>query len=71
MSTLTSISGRPELVNAIAELAKSPRIRDHVQTRSALADKLLEATLGSAFAEKISSPLAPSGCGFCYLQLKC
>jgi cytidylate kinase len=48
-------------VKAVCELAEGPRFCDHARTRSALADRLLEAKLGSAFAEKIGSSQAPLG----------
>jgi cytidylate kinase len=48
-------------VKTIAELAESPRFRGRAAVRSALADKLLEAKIGSAFAEHISPGMAPLG----------
>jgi Cytidylate kinase-like family len=43
-------------VKAICDLAESPRFRDRATTRSMLANKLLEAKIGSAFVEHISFP---------------
>jgi cytidylate kinase len=48
-------------VKTIVELAESPRFRGHWAVRSALADKLVEAKIGSAFAEQISPSMAPLG----------
>jgi cytidylate kinase len=48
-------------VRAIVELAGSPRFRGQAAVRSALADKLLEAKIGSAFADQISPSMAPLG----------
>jgi cytidylate kinase len=48
-------------VKTIVELAESPRFRGHAAVRSALADKLVEAKIGSAFAEQISPSMAPLG----------
>jgi cytidylate kinase len=48
-------------VKAVCKLAQSPRFRDHGTTSSALADKLLEAKLNAAFADKISVSMAPLG----------
>jgi hypothetical protein len=42
-------------------LAESPRFRGRAAVRSALADKLLEAKIASAFAEHISASMAPLG----------
>lgn len=52
-------------VNIVAQLAEIRRLADCVVTRSALADKLVEARIASAFAEQIGSSLAPpiSGSG--------
>jgi cytidylate kinase len=47
-------------VKAVCKLAQSPRFRDHGTTSSAR-DKLLEAKLNAAFAEKISVSMAPLG----------
>jgi cytidylate kinase len=48
-------------VRTIAQLAESPRNRGLAAVRSALADKLLEAKIDSAFAEHISPSMAPLG----------
>jgi Adenylate and Guanylate cyclase catalytic domain/SAM domain (Sterile alpha motif)/BON domain len=47
------------LVDTIVELAESRRLPDRAAMRSALADKLIEARIRSAFAEHISPSLAP------------
>jgi cytidylate kinase len=48
-------------VNTVSELAQSPRFRDKAAIRSALADKLVEAEISSAFVEHISFAAAPLG----------
>jgi cytidylate kinase len=48
-------------VTAVCELAESPRFRDTFKSRSALANKLLEAKISSALAEQISVAAAPLG----------
>jgi cytidylate kinase len=48
-------------VNAVCQLAKHPRFRDRATTRTALADKLLEAKVNSALTEEISVGMAPTG----------
>jgi hypothetical protein len=48
-------------VKAVCDLAESPRFRDRATARSMLANKLLEAKIGSAFAEHISFAAAPLG----------
>jgi cytidylate kinase len=48
-------------VNAICELAEGPRFRDNSKSRSALANKLLEAKINAAMAENISVAMAPLG----------
>jgi cytidylate kinase len=48
-------------VNAICKLAEGPRFRDTFKSRSALANKLLEAKISSALAEQISVAAAPLG----------
>jgi len=48
-------------VNIVSELAQSPRFRDKAGIRSALADKLVEAEISSAFVEHISFAAAPLG----------
>jgi cytidylate kinase len=48
-------------VNAVCELAEGPRFRDTFKSRSALANKLLEAKISSALAEHISVATAPLG----------
>lgn len=48
-------------VNTIVELVESRRLPDHAAMRSALADKLIEARIRSAFAEHISRSVAPLG----------
>jgi len=48
-------------VDTIAELAGRRWLPDRIAVRSALADKFLEARIGSAFAEHISPSLAPLG----------
>ncbi len=48
-------------VNAICRLAEGPRFRDTFKSRSALANKLLEAKISSAFVEHISVAMAPLG----------
>jgi cytidylate kinase len=48
-------------VKTIVQLAESPRFRGLMTVRSALADKLLETTIGSAMAEEISPSMAPLG----------
>jgi cytidylate kinase len=48
-------------VQSICELAESPRFRDTLNSRSALANKLLEAKISSALVENISVAMAPLG----------
>jgi cytidylate kinase len=48
-------------VNTIVELAESRRLPDHAAMRSALAVKLIEVRIRSAFAEHISRSMAPLG----------
>ena len=48
-------------VKAVCDLAESPRFRDRATTRSMLANKLLEAKIGSAFVEHISVAAVPLG----------
>jgi cytidylate kinase len=48
-------------VNAICELAEGPRFADTFKSRSALANKLLEARISAAMAEHISFAMAPLG----------
>jgi cytidylate kinase len=48
-------------VNAIAELAEIRRFNETARTRSALADKLVEVKINSAFVERISPSMAPLG----------
>jgi cytidylate kinase len=48
-------------VKAVCELARDPRHPDHGTTRSALADKLLEAKINSALGDQISASMAPAG----------
>ena len=48
-------------VNAICKLADGPRFRDTFRSRSALANKLLEAKISSALVEHISVAMAPLG----------
>src|SRR5215470_15876099 len=48
-------------VQAVCQLAEAPRFRDQATTRSALANKLLEAKINSALAEHVSVAMAPSG----------
>jgi cytidylate kinase len=48
-------------VRAVCELAQHPRFRDRWATRSALADKFLEARINSALGEEISATMAPAG----------
>ncbi len=48
-------------VNAICRLAEGPRFRDTFKSRSALANKLLEAKISSALVEHISVAMAPLG----------
>jgi cytidylate kinase len=48
-------------VNAVCQLAEQPRFRDRATTRTALADKLLEAKVNSALTEEISIGIAPTG----------
>jgi cytidylate kinase len=48
-------------VRTIAQLADSPRFRGFMTVRSALADKLVEAKIGTAMAEEISPSMAPLG----------
>jgi cytidylate kinase len=48
-------------VNAVCELAEGPRFRDTFKSRSALANKLLEAKISSALVEHISIAMAPLG----------
>ncbi len=46
-------------VKAVCELAESPRFRNYAKTRTALANKLLEAKISSALTEKVSVAVAP------------
>jgi cytidylate kinase len=48
-------------VNAVCKLAEGPRFRDTFTSRSALANKLLEAKISSALVEHISVAMAPLG----------
>jgi cytidylate kinase len=48
-------------VTAVCDLAESPRFRDTFKSRSALANKLLEAKISSALVEHISVAMAPLG----------
>jgi cytidylate kinase len=48
-------------VNTIVELAESRRVPDRAAMRSALADKLIEVRISSAFDEHISRSMAPLG----------
>src|ERR1700678_26776 len=48
-------------VNAVCQLAEHPRFRDPAATRTALADKLLEAKVNSALTEEIGIGIAPAG----------
>jgi cytidylate kinase len=48
-------------VDAICKLAEGPRFRDTFTSRSALANKLLEAKISSALVEHISVAMAPLG----------
>ncbi len=48
-------------VNAVCELAEGPRFRDTFKSRSALANKLLEAKISAAMVEHISVAMAPLG----------
>jgi cytidylate kinase len=48
-------------VKAICELAQHSRFQDHATTRSALANKLLEAKVSSALDDEISASIAPLG----------
>jgi Cytidylate kinase-like family len=48
-------------VNAVCRLADGPRFRDTFKSRSALANKLLEAKISSALVEHISVAMAPLG----------
>jgi len=48
-------------VNAICKLAEGTRFRDTFKSRSALANKLLEAKISSALVEHISVAMAPLG----------
>ena len=48
-------------VNAICKLADGPRFRDTFRSRSALANKFLEAKISSALVEHISVAVAPLG----------
>jgi cytidylate kinase len=48
-------------VNAIVELAESRRLPDRAAMRAALAGKLIEVRIRSAFAEHISRSMAPLG----------
>jgi hypothetical protein len=48
-------------VKTVSELAQSPRFQDKAGIRSALANKLVEAEISSAFAEHISFAAVPLG----------
>jgi len=48
-------------VNTIAEVAESRQYRSNWAARSALANRLIEARISSAFAEQISASMAPLG----------
>ena len=48
-------------VDAVCKLAEGVRFRDTFTSRSALANKLLEAKISSAFVEHISVAMAPLG----------
>ena len=48
-------------VNAVCKLADSPQFRDTFESRSALANKLLEAKISSALVDHISVAMAPLG----------
>jgi cytidylate kinase len=48
-------------VDAVCRLADHPRFRDPATTRSALADKLLEAKVRAALIDEIGTTMAPTG----------
>jgi osmotically-inducible protein OsmY len=48
-------------VDAICRLADHPRFRDRATTRTALADKLLEAKVHAALLDEIGTTMAPTG----------
>jgi cytidylate kinase len=48
-------------VNTIVQLAETRRLPDHAAVRCALADKLIEVRIRSAFAEHVSRSMAPLG----------
>ena len=48
-------------VAAVCKLAESPQFRDTFESRSALANKLLEAKISSALVDHISVAMAPLG----------
>jgi cytidylate kinase len=48
-------------VTAVCELAQGPRFRDTIKSRSALANKHLEAKISAALVEHISFAMAPLG----------
>jgi cytidylate kinase len=48
-------------VNAVCKLAEAPQFRDTFESRSALANKLLEAKISSALVDHISVAMAPLG----------
>ena len=48
-------------VDAICRLADHPRFRDKATTRTALADKLLEAKVHAALLDEIGTTMAPTG----------
>lgn len=50
-----------DCVKAVADLAQTRRLRDGAAVRTALADKLMAAKIGAAFAEQISLGMAPLG----------
>jgi hypothetical protein len=52
---------RDAYVKVVCGLAEGSRFGDRVSTRSALADKLLEAKISSALKEKITMSIAPVG----------
>jgi len=48
-------------VQAVCQLAQDPRFQDQATTRSALADKLLEARVSTVLLEHVSISMAPAG----------
>jgi cytidylate kinase len=57
----TDLLSIDDCVNTVSDFAQTPRFQNTAAIRSALANKLAEAKIGTAFAEQINSSMAPLG----------